>query len=196
MPDPASEAEAAVAGQTTSVGEDVVSKPQRDEDVGAVDAVELRQGDNPSGVDFRECPRGYSHAVVREGVSRSLVDDTFLEMKEAFEPHVVTYKGQEWKISTYMELHDDYHISGKHKADVDTRLRRICQPMLDQCSALFAEWYQKGRSLKYIRVERLHSFVTRYQPEPGMDQLRKHVDGRHIDGYDFSWRHKAIRCRK
>ena len=106
----------------------------------------------------------------------------FEKIKKEFEPQLVTYKGQRWKISTYMELDNSGHISGKHKVEPDIKMLNICREMLDECTRLFEIWYNSDRKLKYCKAERLHSFVTRYLPIEGQNQLKKHIDGRHLDG--------------
>ena len=81
-----------------------------------------------------------------------------------------------------MELDNSGHISGKHKVEPDIKMLNICREILDECTRLFEIWYNSDRKLKYCKAERLHSFVTRYLPIEGQDQLKKHIDGRHLDG--------------
>ena len=124
----------------------------------------------------------WKHDLARKALPEEMLQTAFKRIKEEFEPQLVTYKGQRWKISTYMELDNSGHISGKHKVDPDIKMLNICQEMLDECTRLFEIWYNSDRKLKYCKAERLHSFVTRYLPIEGQDQLKKHIDGRHLDG--------------
>ena len=124
----------------------------------------------------------WKHKVMKSAVDPQMLQDTFENIKAEFEPQLVTYKGQEWKISTYMELDNTGHISGKHKIEPDVQMLEICRNLLDECTTQFEEWYNEDRKLKYCKAERLHSFVTRYLPVEGQNQLKKHIDGRHLDG--------------
>ena len=134
------------------------------------------------------------HGVIRSAIPIPFLAEQYDAIRAVFKPHVVSYKGQDWRISSYMELMDRQFISGKHAtaANVahappenvkpDMRLLATCRPLLCLCDAAFISWYKRVRCLAGGRCERLHSFVTRYKPIRGHDQLRKHVDGRHIDG--------------
>ena len=121
----------------------------------------------------------WKHDLARKALPEEMLQKAFKRIKEDFEPQLVTYKGQRWKISTYMELDNSGHISGKHKVEPDVKMLDICREMLDECTRLFEIWYNSDRKLKYCKAERLHSFVTRYLPIEGQDQLKKHIDGRH-----------------
>ena len=122
----------------------------------------------------------WKHKIIKRALNENMLSNTFAKIRAEFEPQLVTYKGQNWKISTYMELDNTGHISGKHKVDPDVEMLEICREMLDKCTRQFEVWYNEDRKLKYCKAERLHSFVTRYLPVPGQDQLKKHIDGRHV----------------
>ena len=124
----------------------------------------------------------WKHKLIKRALSEKMLNDAFAKIRAEFEPQLVTYKGQNWKISTYMELDNTGHISGKHKVEPDVEMLKIYREMLDECTRQFEVWYNEDRKLKYCKAERLHSFVTRYLPVPGQDQLKKHIDGRHLDG--------------
>ena len=123
------------------------------------------------------------HKVVKGAIGAAFVERVFKDIKATFAVQDgVRYKGQDWRISSYMELDPNGHISGKHKVEPHIPLLNVCSPLLERCDAIFENWYAHCYGCKFVKAERLHSFVTRYQAKPGYDQLRKHIDGRHLDG--------------
>ena len=58
-----------------------------------------------------------------------------------------------------------------------------CEPVLAECDRLFTEWYSAHHGKGSVEtLTRLQSFVTRYRPVPGENQLARHVDGRSVHG--------------
>ena len=116
------------------------------------------------------------------GVDAAWLEALFPALKAAFDPQSgVTYKGVDWKISSYMELEDAF-ISGSHKVRPNTALLEVCRPLLDLCDEKFGAWYRRCYGLKRARPIRQHSFLSRYLPMKDQDQLKKHIDGKHLDG--------------
>ena len=116
------------------------------------------------------------------GVDPKWLEELFPSLEAAFDPQGgVTYKGVDWKISSYMELEEAY-ISGSHKVRPNTALLEICRPLLELCDEKFITWYKNCYGLKRAKPLRRHSFLTRYLPVKDQDQLRKHIDGKHLDG--------------
>ena len=172
-----------VAALTTAVAAGLLSTRPRKE-LGATNPERLP---SPNRADLR-------HGIVRRAIPAPFLAEQYRAIRAVFNPHLVSYKGQDWRISSYMELMDQQFISGKHataanvahappqNVEPDTRLLFACRPLLRLCDTAFISWFKRVRCLLRGRCERLHSFVTRYKPIRGHDQLWKHVDGRHIDG--------------
>ena len=125
------------------------------------------------------------HKVLRgdeEGINIKWLDNLFPILKKHFLPQAeVKYKGVNWKISCYMELEDSF-ISGSYQVQPAIELLSACRPLLDQCDELFGNWWRHCYGLKRARPYRVHSFLTRYLPLKDQDQLKKHIDGKHLDG--------------
>ena len=116
------------------------------------------------------------------GVDPEWLNALFPSLEAAFDPQAgVTYKGVDWKISSYMELEEAF-ISGSHTVRPNTALLDVCRPLLDLCDEKFITWYKNCYGLKRAKPLRRHSFLTRYLPMKDQDQLRKHIDGKHLDG--------------
>ena len=100
-----------------------------------------------------------------------------LAIQENFRPQKVIYNGGvEWSNSCYMDM----AMRMKPATEPDPRLREICAPLLLECDRLFADWYRLHHGEGSISaLTRLQSFVTRYRPQAGENQLARHVDGRH-----------------
>ena len=123
------------------------------------------------------------HKVIKGAFSEDRIRSIWTDIKKVFSVQDgVMYKGQDWKISSYMELDPTGHISGRHKVSPHIPLLHVCAPLMGACDEMFEKWYSACYGCKYVKAERLHSFVTRYEAKPGFDQLRKHIDGRHLDG--------------
>merc|ERR1712014_528252 len=54
--------------------------------------------------------------------------------------------------------------------------------MGDACCDAFSTWYCKVKKLSSVEFSVMNSFVTRYYPTLGEDQLEKHIDGANVDG--------------
>ena len=67
----------------------------------------------------------------------------------------------------------------KPATEPDRLLRDVCAPLLLECDRLFSDWYRLQHGAGAIEtLTRLQSFVTRYRPQAGENQLARHVDGR------------------
>ena len=123
------------------------------------------------------------HKVLKGAFPQDRIYKVWHDIKRVFSVQEgVMYKGQDWKISSYMELDPTGHISGRHKVRPHIPLLQVCDSLMGECDAMFEKWYSSCYGCRYVKAERLHSFVTRYEAKPGFDQLRKHIDGRHLDG--------------
>ena len=125
------------------------------------------------------------HKVLRadqDGINSKWLSELFPKLVKDFLPQgSVKYKGVDWKISCYMELEDSF-ISGSFKVEPAIKLLETCRPLLDKCDELFGNWYRHCYGLKRAKPYRVHSFLTRYLPLNDQDQLKKHIDGKHLDG--------------
>lgn len=125
------------------------------------------------------------HKVLQSGeggVDADWLTKLFPSLEAAFDPQDgVKYKGVDWKISSYMELEEAF-ISGQHQVDPNVKLLEACLPLLDICDQKFGDWYRHCYGLKRAKPVRQHSFLTRYLPMKDQDQLKKHIDGKHLDG--------------
>lgn len=126
------------------------------------------------------------HKVLRggesNGIDPSWLSGLFPKLKKLFSPQpLVKYKGVEWKISCYMELEDNF-ISGSYQVIPALDLLKACRPLLNKCDDLFGTWWRHCYGLRNAKPYRVHSFLTRYLPVKDQDQLRKHIDGKHLDG--------------
>ena len=83
-----------------------------------------------------------------------------------------------WSISCYLRVWDGWTPrTGSHAP-----LVAVMDPILDEAQRLFTEWYKEYHGLAAVEVLLMNSFVTRYRPVNDEDQLKKHVDGRKVDG--------------
>ena len=126
------------------------------------------------------------HKIIKNtdanGIKEKWLDELFPSLQKYFVPQAaVKYKGVDWKISCYMELEDSF-ISGAYKVKPAIQLLENCRPLLDKCDALFGDWYRHCYGFKKAKPYRVHSFLTRYLPLKDQDQLKKHIDGKHLDG--------------
>jgi hypothetical protein len=118
----------------------------------------------------------------KDGINTQWLAKLFPLLEKQFLPQAsVKYKGVDWKISCYMELEDSF-ISGAFQVKPALGLLDTCRPLLDQCDMLFGNWYRHCYGLKRAKPYRVHSFLTRYLPLKDQDQLKKHIDGKHLDG--------------
>eukprot|EP00613_Pedinella_sp_CCMP2098_P028494 CAMPEP_0171703688 /NCGR_PEP_ID=MMETSP0991-20121206/12263_1 /TAXON_ID=483369 /ORGANISM="non described non described, Strain CCMP2098" /LENGTH=402 /DNA_ID=CAMNT_0012293115 /DNA_START=64 /DNA_END=1272 /DNA_ORIENTATION=- len=145
-------------------------------------------------------PSKLRHSVVEGAVDAELLARVFPEIKSVFVPQVVKYSNTnpdiadedggshgekiDWKVSSYMEV-DTATTPGAAQKNVrcDLRLKHVCQPLLDQCNAVFTSWYERQHGAGSVKeLVRLQSFVTRYRPLPNENALLRHIDGAHVDG--------------
>lgn len=116
------------------------------------------------------------------GIDPAWLEALFPTLEACFRPQQgVKYKGVNWKISCYMELEEAF-ISGGYQVEPCLPLLEACRPLLDRCDNLFGEWYRHCYGRRKAVPVRQHSFLTRYLPMKDQDQLRKHIDGKHLDG--------------
>ena len=80
-----------------------------------------------------------------------------------------------------MELEEAF-ISGGYQVEPCLPLLDACRPLLDPCDDIFGERYRHCYGRRKAVPVRQHSFLTRYLPMKDQDQLRKHIDGKHLDG--------------
>lgn len=125
------------------------------------------------------------HLVLQELISPQYLEDLFPQIISLFDPQIVHYNGgignvPQWKISCYLEVMD----GGVPTAMPNTKMKEICNDLLDTCNELFQYWYyqqhacnKKFTTLKNFKVKRIMTFITRYTPSPGENALLKHVDG-------------------
>ena len=86
---------------------------------------------------------------------------------------------KKWNISCYLRVWDGW----TPRTESHMPLVRVMDPVLDRCNELFEAWYKKLHGLSDAEVIIMNSFVTRYRAGlEGEDQLKKHVDGRKVDG--------------
>lgn len=116
------------------------------------------------------------------GIDEQWLRALFPSLEQHFLPQAaVKYKGVDWKISCYMELEESF-ISGAYQVQPALQLLENCLPLLNKCDQIFGDWWRHCYSYKKAKPYRVHSFVTRYLPLKDQDQLKKHIDGRHLDG--------------
>ena len=87
--------------------------------------------------------------------------------------------GVEWANSCYMDVEQKM----KPATMPHVAMATACKPVLSECDRLFTEWYTAHHGKSAIEtLTRLQSFVTRYRPISGENQLARHVDGRSVHG--------------
>ena len=92
---------------------------------------------------------------------------------------VIYNGGVEWANSCYMDVEQKM----KPATMPHVAMATACQPVLVECDRLFTEWYTAHHGKGTVEtLTRLQSFVTRYRPIPGENQLARHVDGRSVHG--------------
>ena len=92
-----------VAALTTAVAAGLLSTRPRKE-LGATNPERLP---SPNRADLR-------HGIIRRAIPAPFLAEQYRAIRAVFNPHLVSYKGQDWRISSYMELMDQQFISGKH----------------------------------------------------------------------------------
>ena len=92
---------------------------------------------------------------------------------------VIYNGGVEWANSCYMDVEPKM----KPATMPHVAMASACAPVLAECDRLFTEWYTAHHGKGSVdTLTRLQSFVTRYRPVPGENQLARHVDGRSVHG--------------
>ena len=129
----------------------------------------------------------FRHLVSSELISPSYLEFLFPSIISNFNPQTVHYNGgigniPQWKISCYLEVMD----GGVPTAEPNTKLKAICNDLLNTCDELFKFWYMqqhscnaknKDSNMNNMNVKRIMTFITRCTPAPGEQALLKHVDG-------------------
>lgn len=125
------------------------------------------------------------HVLVKHALQPEYLQRLFPDIKRAFKPQPIDYtkkvgysRYRNWKISCYLRAWPQWTPRiAPHMPLVD-----VLDPILDDCVAQFKVWYNDLWGLRESEVIIMNSFVTRYRTEEGETQLKKHVDGRHVDG--------------
>jgi len=92
---------------------------------------------------------------------------------------VIYNGGVEWANSCYMDVEQKM----KPATMPHVAMAAACEPVLAECDRLFTEWYSAHHGKGAVEtLTRLQSFVTRYRPIAGENQLARHVDGRSVHG--------------
>ena len=125
------------------------------------------------------------HAMVEGGISVDKLESMFPAIEANFDPAQLDYtetigysRYKNWNISCYLRVWDGW----TPRVPACMPLVNVMDPILDECIVKFAEWYKSLHGLAEVEVTIMNSFVTRYRPVNDQDQLKKHVDGRKVDG--------------
>lgn len=120
--------------------------------------------------------------VIKGGVDPKVCDALQPQVEDKFAAVDVNYYGKPWQCSSYTEKFEAFQIS-MNALEMNEQLLEVIRPMLDKCDEHFNTWFAELHpELDPSLFRRVHSFVTRYLPEEGQTHLRKHVDGKNVDG--------------
>lgn len=129
------------------------------------------------------------HGIVHDAVAPEKLAAAFDGIRAAFRPQQVDYSNtaygkDHWNLSCFMQ-----YTNGVATKKVDLAagapMRKVCEPILQDCDRVFLEWYDKlhPRPRDATRtLGRMQSFVTRYRPMPEESHLPRHIDGANVDG--------------
>ena len=125
------------------------------------------------------------HTLVERAVRPDYLQTLFPDIKRTFKPQPIDYtqkvgysRYRNWKISCYLRAWPQW----TPRIAPHMPLVEVMDPVLDECVSQFKKWYNDLWGLRESEVIIMNSFVTRYRTEEGETQLKKHVDGRHVDG--------------
>eukprot|EP01004_Peranema_trichophorum_P006877 NODE_5677_length_984_cov_27.943089_g5098_i0.p1 GENE.NODE_5677_length_984_cov_27.943089_g5098_i0~~NODE_5677_length_984_cov_27.943089_g5098_i0.p1 ORF type:complete len:275 (-),score=38.66 NODE_5677_length_984_cov_27.943089_g5098_i0:159-932(-) len=120
------------------------------------------------------------HAIIEGALDRKTLDLMFPQMKALWKPHPVVYNsGVTWSNSCYLDADPNM----KPSPEPDLELRELFNPILEQCDKHFSSWYESCYGVGSVpKLTRKQTFITKYRPISGENQLARHVDGTNIDG--------------
>uniref|UniRef100_A0A6U4ESQ5 Fe2OG dioxygenase domain-containing protein n=1 Tax=Phaeomonas parva TaxID=124430 RepID=A0A6U4ESQ5_9STRA len=122
------------------------------------------------------------HAVHEAVFPRERMDDIFEKIQAAFDPHVFsTVNYTDWKISSYAEC---FQKTNPQPPENPAMLEAL-MPLLEKADEiLIAEHCRRHREYHrdQLNFKRMHSFVTRYLPNPADCGLPLHIDGVSVEG--------------
>jgi len=119
------------------------------------------------------------HAIFKNAVSPKYLRQIFPDMKRHWKPADLSYgKYKRWNLSCYCEVWEGW----TPKTPPHPPMAKTMEDTLSAAKEIFEKWYAERNGLEKVDVITMNSFVTRYSPAPGQDELGKHVDGRKVDG--------------